>query len=82
MKRETENLLLLLVGVSIAMITVGGVFTRYVKPSLLPWLAATAVLLVVLALVTIVVLGSGVYLWLVKRRVSVAEPMDVPLRAS
>jgi uncharacterized repeat protein (TIGR03943 family) len=53
-KRETENLLLLLVGVSIAMITVGGVFTRYVKPSLLPWLAATAVLLVVLALVAVV----------------------------
>jgi uncharacterized repeat protein (TIGR03943 family) len=54
MKRETENVLLLLVGVSIAMITAGGVFTNYVKPALLPWLIATAVLLIVLALTAIV----------------------------
>jgi uncharacterized repeat protein (TIGR03943 family) len=51
--RETENTLLLLVGLSIGMITLTGAFTRYVKPALLPWLALTAVLLISLALVSI-----------------------------
>jgi uncharacterized repeat protein (TIGR03943 family) len=51
--RETENTLLLLVGLSAGMITLTGAFTRYVKPALLPWLALTAVLLVGLALVSI-----------------------------
>jgi uncharacterized repeat protein (TIGR03943 family) len=50
MSRETENALLLLLGLATAIITITGVYTRYVKPSLLPWLAAVAVLLVVLAL--------------------------------
>ena len=54
MSRETENTLLLLVGISIVMITVTGAFTRYVKPGLLPWLAASAVLLIVLALAAII----------------------------
>ena len=54
MNRETENTVLLLVGVSIAMITVSGVFTRYVKPGLLPWLAASAVVLILLALMAII----------------------------
>ncbi|MGB8387498.1 TIGR03943 family putative permease subunit [Mycobacterium sp.] len=54
MSRETENTVLLLVGISIVMITVSGAFTRYVKPGLLPWLAASAVLLIALALVAIV----------------------------
>ncbi len=54
MSRETENTVLLLVGISIAMITVTGAFTRYVKPGLLPWLAASAVLLIVLALAAII----------------------------
>ena len=54
MTRETENTVLLLVGISIAMITVSGAFTRYVKPGLLPWLAASAVLLIVLALAAII----------------------------
>ena len=49
MSRETENALLLLLGLSAAIITVTGVYTRYVKPSILPWLAAVAVLLIVLA---------------------------------
>jgi putative membrane protein len=52
--RETENTVLLLVGISIAMIAVTGAFTRYVKPGLLPWLAASAVLLIVLALAAII----------------------------
>jgi uncharacterized repeat protein (TIGR03943 family) len=54
MSRETENAILLLVGISIAMIAISGAFTRYVKPGLLPWLIASAVLLVVLALVAII----------------------------
>ena len=49
MSRETENALLLLLGLSAAIITVTGVYTRYVKPSILPWLATVAVLLIVLA---------------------------------
>jgi uncharacterized repeat protein (TIGR03943 family) len=53
-KRETENTILLLVGLSTALIVGTGVFTRYVKPSLLPWLVLTAALLLGLALVSIV----------------------------
>jgi putative membrane protein len=48
--RETENTVLLVVGISIVMITITGEFTRYVKPGLLPWLVASAVLLIGLAL--------------------------------
>lgn len=54
MSRETENAVLLLVGISVGMITITGAYTRYVKPSLLPWLAASAVLLISLALIAIV----------------------------
>jgi uncharacterized repeat protein (TIGR03943 family) len=54
MSRETENALLLLLGLATAIITVTGVYTRYVKPSLLPWLAAVAVLLIVLAVSAII----------------------------
>jgi putative membrane protein len=52
--RETENAVLLLVGISVAMIAISGAFTRYVKPGLLPWLIASAALLIVLALVAII----------------------------
>lgn len=54
MSRETENALLLLIGVSTAIITLSGAFTRYVKPTLMPYLAATAILLIALALAAIV----------------------------
>jgi uncharacterized repeat protein (TIGR03943 family) len=54
MSRETENAILLLVGISTAMIAVTGAYTRYVKPSLLPWLVASAALLIALALAAIV----------------------------
>lgn len=54
MSRETENTVLLLVGISVVMITISGAFTRYVKPGLLPWLAASAVLLIALALLAII----------------------------
>ncbi|MCF6387777.1 TIGR03943 family protein [Mycobacterium sp. MBM] len=54
MSRETENALLLLVGLSTAIIAATGAYTRYVKPGLLPWLWLTAGVLTVLALVAIV----------------------------
>jgi uncharacterized repeat protein (TIGR03943 family) len=54
MTRETENAVLLLVGICTAIITITGTYTRYVKPSLLPWLAGAAVLLIALALVSII----------------------------
>lgn len=54
MSRETENVLLLLVGVSGVLITVTGAYTRYVKPSLLPWLVAGSLLVIVLAVAAIV----------------------------
>lgn len=54
MSRETENALLLLIGLSTAVIALTGSYIRYVKPSLLPWLAGAALLLIALALVTIV----------------------------
>ncbi|VBA45395.1 TIGR03943 family putative permease subunit [Mycobacterium attenuatum] len=50
MSRNTENVVLFLLGMCTAAIVVTGTFTRYVKPTLMPWLAVTAVLLVVLAL--------------------------------
>jgi hypothetical protein len=49
-RRETENVVLLIVGVAVAMVTVTGAYTRYVKPAMLPWLAVSAVLLIGLAL--------------------------------
>lgn len=53
MRRETENVVLLIVGVAVAMVTVTGAYTRYVKPAMLPWLAVSAVLLIGLALTVI-----------------------------
>jgi uncharacterized repeat protein (TIGR03943 family) len=52
--RETENAVLLLTGICTAIITFTGAYTRYVKPSLLPWLVGSAVLLITLALAAIV----------------------------
>lgn len=54
MSRETENAVLLLVGVCTMIITITGAYTRYVKPSLQPWLLASGVVLIVLALMAIV----------------------------
>jgi uncharacterized repeat protein (TIGR03943 family) len=54
MSRETENILLFLVGISTAIVAVTGDFMRYVKPSLLPWLIATAAVLIGVALTAIV----------------------------
>ena len=54
MRRETQNLVLLLVGVSAVMITVTGNYTRYVKPGLLGWLVAAAAVLLILALAAMI----------------------------
>lgn len=50
MNRETENVLLLLVGVSGVLVVSTGTYLRYVKPTLLPWLLAGAAVIIVLAL--------------------------------
>jgi len=54
MRRDTENTLLILLGVSVAMIAVTGTFTRYVKPGLLPWLAGSAVVVIGLGLAAVI----------------------------
>jgi uncharacterized repeat protein (TIGR03943 family) len=54
MSRGTQNTLLLLIGLSIAVMVVKGSYLHYVKPSLLPWLVAAAVVLVALAVASIV----------------------------
>ncbi|AKK25876.1 TIGR03943 family protein [Mycobacterium sp. EPa45] len=53
MRRETENTLLLIVGIALVMVTVTGAYTRYVKPGMLPWLAISAAVLIGLALTAI-----------------------------
>ncbi|CAN5419557.1 TIGR03943 family protein [soil metagenome] len=55
MNRETENMLLLLVGISGVLIVVTGTYTRYVKATSLPWLLAGSVVVVVLAAAAILV---------------------------
>jgi putative membrane protein len=52
--RGTQNLVLLLVGLSSAVMLIKGTYLNYVKPGLLPWLAAAAAVLVALGLVAIV----------------------------
>jgi putative membrane protein len=54
MSRESENIMLLMIGLATGMITVTGAFVRYVKPALEPWLYLTAVVLIGLALVAII----------------------------
>jgi uncharacterized repeat protein (TIGR03943 family) len=53
-RRETQNVLLLLLGLGLGVMLVKGVYLHYVKPRLLPWLVIAAVALTVLALVSIV----------------------------
>jgi uncharacterized repeat protein (TIGR03943 family) len=48
--RLTEDLLLFMVGLAVAVVTFEGTYTHYVKPSLFPWLIAGAVVVVGLAL--------------------------------
>ncbi len=50
MSRVTENTLVLLIGLSAGLLVLKGTYLNFVKPGLLPWLIAAAVLLVALAL--------------------------------
>lgn len=54
MRRETQNVLLLLLGGALLKISLNGQYLRYVKPSLHPWLIMCGVVAVVLAVVGIV----------------------------
>ncbi len=49
MSRLTENIVLFMVGLALAMIAASGSYTNYVKPSLLPWLVGAALLVLVMA---------------------------------
>lgn len=53
MSRGTQNLVLLLLGLSTAIMLIKGTYLNYVKPGLLPWLAVAAAVLVGLGLVAI-----------------------------
>ena len=52
--RATQNLLLLLVGMSTGLMIIKGTYLHYVKPALLPWLITAALVLIVLAVTAIV----------------------------
>jgi uncharacterized repeat protein (TIGR03943 family) len=52
--RLTQNVVLLLVGLSTALMVVKGTYLHYVKPALFPWLICAAVVLTALALVAII----------------------------
>ncbi|GAA3362025.1 TIGR03943 family putative permease subunit [Saccharopolyspora gregorii] len=54
MRRETQNLLLVLLGGALLKIALTGTYLRYVKPALFPWLIGTGVVMVLLAAVAIV----------------------------
>lgn len=61
MSRFTQNLVLLLVGASIAVMLVKGTYVNYVKPSLLPWLVIAAIVLIALGLAAVIrdIRGAG-----------------------
>ncbi|MEV0246091.1 TIGR03943 family protein [Nocardia sp. NPDC050712] len=54
MKREAQNLLLLLIGAAVLLITLDGTYLNYVKPGLSPFLLISGVVIVVLAVVAMV----------------------------
>lgn len=54
MRRETQYLIMLLLGGAVLKISLNGMYTRYVKPSLGPWLAAAGAAAVLLAVALIV----------------------------
>ncbi len=54
MRRETQNLLLLLLGGALLKSAVSGSYLHYVKPSLLPWLIVAGAVTVLLAAAAIV----------------------------
>jgi uncharacterized repeat protein (TIGR03943 family) len=52
--RGTQNAIVLLVGLSVVVMVIKGSYLHFVKPSLLPWLIAAAVVLIALAVASIV----------------------------
>jgi uncharacterized repeat protein (TIGR03943 family) len=52
--RGTQNTVVLLVGLSALVMAIKGTYLNFVKPSLLPWLIAAAVILIALAVASIV----------------------------
>ena len=54
MKRETQNVLVLLLGLGVGVMVVKGAYLHYVKPALMPWLVIAAAVLITLATVSIV----------------------------
>ncbi|MFJ1765320.1 TIGR03943 family putative permease subunit [Amycolatopsis sp. NPDC088138] len=54
MKRETQNILLILLGGALVKIAVNGDYLRYVKPAQQPWIIAGGVVMVVLGAVAVV----------------------------
>ncbi|MEU4444556.1 TIGR03943 family protein [Actinosynnema sp. NPDC050801] len=62
MRRETQNILLVLLGGALLKLSLTGTYLRYVKESLQPWLVVTGGVMVVLALVSIardILAGQG-----------------------
>jgi uncharacterized repeat protein (TIGR03943 family) len=52
-RREAQNILLLLVGGALLKITLDGTYLRYVKPTVKPWVIAAGVVMVGLAVIAI-----------------------------
>lgn len=53
MRRETQNVLLVLLGGALLKLALSGTYLRYVKESLQPWLVATGAVMILLAVVAI-----------------------------
>jgi uncharacterized repeat protein (TIGR03943 family) len=53
MRRETQNILLVLLGGALLKISLNGTYLRYVKPAQLPWLIAAGVVMVAVAFISI-----------------------------
>jgi uncharacterized repeat protein (TIGR03943 family) len=53
-RRETTNILLVLVGGALVKITVDGTYLRYVKPTVKPWVLTAGIVMIALALAAIV----------------------------
>ncbi|NUT92183.1 MAG: DUF1980 domain-containing protein, partial [Saccharothrix sp.] len=53
MRRETQNILLVLLGGALLKLALSGTYLRYVKESLQPWLVVTGGIMILLAVVSI-----------------------------
>ncbi|HZA12316.1 TIGR03943 family putative permease subunit [Mycobacterium sp.] len=52
MSRETQTVLLFLLGLATGVMVVKGTYVHYVKPSMMPWLVLAAVVMIALAIVS------------------------------